>query len=680
MSPDENMENHRMEEEQSAIVVVESHFGNTVAVADSIAAALRAAGIQTALWLAHDAQLVIPPDTTLVLLAAPSHDGALSTPISRKTAAGLGAKDSTDTFGMRDWIERTSGGRDRRLIAIGTAPKAEVEEGVGSGVRETIDLAVHHGFSWVEEGPTFGVLGVAGPLAPGELRRAREWAVQLVEEVAGPAMVTQATRAESHDNGPTHEGVEVRSAVELARLIAAGDLSSEEVVEQCIERLSARTDLNLLAFDRFDEARSESRAARSGPFAGVPLLLKDLGCDIAGTRYSMGSALLKSAGLVAGADCELVARMKSAGFVVVGTTTSPEFGISSSTESVAFGATHNPWGAGRSAGGSSGGSAAAVAAGAVPLALGSDGAGSLRMPAALCGVSALKPSHARISQAPDWEVMMGHNDNGAVARHVADLAAFLDLAEGGVAGDPAAFRFDERGSHQEAVAAIDRAPTLRVGLFTGESIGGVTIDAGVVAAVREAGRLLESAGHEVEEAWPAAYLEPELLDHFIDAIAPTLVDLIAGVEHTIGRTVDVRTELEPITRYWYERGAARTAGQLAADLRWLGGYRRRLCGWWADGWDVLVAPSFPSTTRPLGLVEDGGDLTRRNIDLVRATVPFNTSGQPAVTVPAFLSEDGPVGVQLVGAPGRDRTVLVAAAQIQALNGSATWMPASRSGS
>lgn len=660
---------------QQVLVIAESHFGNTVAVADAVAATLRAAGVRTSLALAHEASTTVPAETTALVLVAPTHDGDLSTPDSRRRAAGIGAKDSTDGRGIREWVTSCEGSRGARLICIGTAAQGHTSTERGPAASAAAELASKRGFRHVEEGPSFGVLGVAGPLVPGELVRAREWASELAEQLTSKVALASAVKTRTAASPPPgDDDLTGLSAVELARRVAAGEVSAEELVVRCIDRLGAREDLNVLAFERFDTALAEARSPLSGPLAGVPVMVKDLGCDIAGTAGSMGSALLKSARLVAGEDAAIVRRIKDAGLIVIGTTTSPEFGISSSTESVAFGRTRNPWGRERSAGGSSGGSAAAVAADVVPLAHGSDGAGSLRMPAALCGVSALKPSHGRISQAPDWEVMMGHNDNGAVARHVVDLAAFLDATDGSAPGDPAAHRADGPGSHVDAVTALDTGRPLRVGLFTSHEVGGVAIDAAVRDAVVEAGRLLGAAGHMVEEAWPSAYAEDELLDHFIDAIAPTLVDLVSGLGQALGRTIDPTAELEPITQYWFERGSRRTAGQLAGDLRWLGGFRRRLCRWWTDGWDILVAPSFPLAVRPLGLPEDGGRLTRSNIDLVRATVPFNTSGQPAVTVPALLTGDGPVGVQLVGAPGHDRQVLVAAAQLQSLNHSWRWSP------
>jgi len=699
-----------METSQHALVVVESHFGNTVAVADAVAGALRTDGVRTTVWMAHEAPIEIPADTTIILLVAPTHDGTLSTPATRRRAAGAGAKDSTDSSGAREWITQCTGGRDTRFITFATS-EATREAGTHVTAADVAaELARQHGFTRVEQGPSFAVTGVAGPLAPGELRRARRWAERLgsglvsrralLRDLEGQevptgsearesrgarpdAVVTERDRpaplpdhiAGRRDDEPTHGDLEGRSAVELARLVAAREISARELVMQAIERVESRADLNVIAYDRFEEALAEADVPHQGPFAGVPLLLKDLGCDIRGLGSSMGSAVLKRAGVVASEDAELVRRLKAAGFIIIGRTTSPEFGISSSTESAAFGITRNPWRPDRSAGGSSGGSAAAVAASIVPLAQGSDGAGSLRMPAALCGVSALKPTHGRISQAPDWEVMMGHNDNGAVARHVVDLAGFLDVAEGHVPGDVAAHRVDGPGSHLSAVEGPSLPPVLRIGLCLNRSIGGVPVDSAVRDAVRVAGHHLADAGHVVDEACPEAYDEPELLDHFIDAIAPTLVDLLGGLGAMLGRSIDPATELEPVSQYWYERGSRRTAGDLAADLRWLGGYRRRLTAWWFQGWDVLVAPSFPRSWRPLGLPEDAGEQTRRNIDLVRATVPFNTSGQPAVTVPAVLTVDGPVGVQLVGAPGRDRLLLVLAAQLAARTGSAAWHPA-----
>jgi amidase len=677
-----------------ALVVVESHFGNTVALADAVAATLRAAGVQTTVWMAHEAATTIPPGATLILLAGPTHDHGLSTPTTRKRAAGIGAKDSTDSAGLVDWLAQARGGREARVVTFGTADSSDLDGG-GTAAEASAALALECGFVHVEQGPSFAVVGVAGPLAPGELQRARQWAdslgAELTVEAPSRAATTAAARAERADATAAPDQVrdaagqtaaDLRrqrtqpSATELARQVAAGQVSARELVQEAIDRIEANRELNLLAYDRFEAALAEAAEPREGPFAGVPLLLKDLGCEIEGVGTSMGSALLKRAGLVASEDAELVRRLKAAGFIIVGRTTSPEFGISSSTESAAFGITHNPWGSDRSAGGSSGGSASAVAAGIVPMAQGSDGAGSLRMPAALCGVSALKPSHGRISQAPDWEVMMGHNDNGAVARHVIDLAGFLDAVDGSVAGDPAAHRVQGGGSHAAAVESGDHPRPLRVGLFLQPSVGGVPIAPAVLAAVEEAGRVLSEAGHVVEDSWPAAYDDGDLLEHFIDAIAPTLVDLLAGLEAALGRTIDPAVDLEPVTQYWYERGLQRSAGDLAADLRWLGNYRRRLTGWWADGWDLLVGPSFPAATRPLRLPEDGGRLTRRNVDLVRATVPFNTSGQPALTVPVLLTEDGPIGVQLVGAPGHDRLMLVAAAQMERATGCPDWYPPS----
>ena len=375
-------------------------------------------------------------------------------------------------------------------------------------------------------------------------------------------------------------------------------------------------------------------------------------------------------GRVGRQDAVLVERLRAAGFVILGRTTSPEFGIRSSTESRAFGTTRNPWNRQRSTGGSSGGSAAAVAAGIVSLAQGSDGAGSLRMPATLCGVVALKPTHNLISQAPDWEVMTGHSEYGPLARHLEDISGFLRVTAGRSAGDPPG------GAPFAADHGREAQRRLRIGLCITGELGGVEIDPGVVEAVLMAGQILSDAGHEVEVAWPAAYGEADYLEHFIDAIAPTLVDLLGGLQIELGLRLDPARDIEPASRYWYERGLRLSAGDFAATLRWLGDYRRRMAMWWESGWDVLVAPSFPTASHALGRPEDGAEATRRNIDLVRTTAPFNTTGQPALTVPVLVRDgDCPIGVQLVGAPYSEASLIRLGAEIEEFTGSSRWRPA-----
>jgi amidase len=462
------------------------------------------------------------------------------------------------------------------------------------------------------------------------------------------------------------------SACEMAGLVERGEVSGPELVDAAIERLEDAAQLNVLVSDRFELARREAReqGPDAGPFRGVPILVKDLGCAIEGDVDYMGSAPLREVDCRAPAGSALTRRLMDAGFVILGRTTTPEFGIRSTTESRATGQTANPWGSDRSTGGSSGGSAAAVAAGLVPIGQGSDGAGSLRMPASLCGVVTLKPSRGRISPAPEGQVMMGHSEYGPLARSVRDVAAFLDVASGPEPGDPAACPPPARPFGHEHDIEPKR---LRIGTFLEPSLAGVAIDSACTDAVRAVAAVLEGAGHEVSTEFPAAYDDELYLDHFIDTIAPTLGGVFAFVGERIGRPIG-EADVEPQTWYWYRRGQGRSGADLADDLIWLDGYRRRMAAWWASGFDLLVAPSFPLAKLHMGLPEDGGEGTRRNINLIRVTAPFNTTGQPALTVPSALADGVPVGVQLVAAYGREDLLLQVGGQLEEAIGWGAWRP------
>jgi len=454
------------------------------------------------------------------------------------------------------------------------------------------------------------------------------------------------------------------SAREQARLVDAGEISPVELVDAAIGRLeSTGQELNVLASERFERARAEATSPDlpAGPLHGVPILLKDIGAQMRGESDYMGSSLLKQLDVRAAADSSLTRRLDAAGAIVLGRTTTPEFAIRSTTESVAYGVTANPWSRQHSTGGSSGGSAASVAAGLVAIAQGSDGAGSLRMPASLCGAVTMKPTRGRISQAPDGAVMMGHSEYGALTRDVEDLALFLDVASGAEPGDPTGC---PSLSSSFAEAVTQQPGSLRVGSFLESSLGGIAVDDVCLQAVREAGAVLRSLDHDVSEACPVAYQDPDYLDRFIDTLAPGVVGILGYLSFVAGRPVSP-DEVEPSTRYWYERGLTRSGADLSADVMWMDGYRRRMAEWWAGGYDLLLAPSFMRATPLLGSLEEGGEATRRNVDLVRATAPFNTTGQPALTVPVTVVDGLPVGVQIVAAFGREDLLLQVGAQLQA---------------
>src|SRR6476661_8848031 len=248
-------------------------------------------------------------------------------------------------------------------------------------------------------------------------------------------------------------------AMEQARMVRDGEVSPLELVDRAIERIEAlNPSINAVIHERFEAARAEAGGSLpDGPFRGVPMLLKDLHAYQAGEPLVEGTRFLHDLGYRADHDTEVVRRYRAAGFVIVGRTNTPEFGILPTTEPAAHGATKNPWDTTRSPGGSSGGSAAAVASGMVAVAHASDGGGSIRIPASHCGLVGLKPSRARVSSGPDFgDVMGGLTTELAVTRSVRDTAAMLDAISGPAVGDPYAVPPPARPFLDEVGAAPDR--------------------------------------------------------------------------------------------------------------------------------------------------------------------------------------------------------------------------------
>src|SRR5215211_4788246 len=290
-------------------------------------------------------------------------------------------------------------------------------------------------------------------------------------------------------------------ATAQAELVRRGAVTAAEVVEAAIERIEALDgELNALIHRSFDAARAGAPAsgAGTGPFAGVPFLVKDLNAASAGDPLHNGNKAVRDAGYVAPADSELVARWRRAGFVLVGRTNTPEFGLLPTTEPEAHGATHNPWDPSRSSGGSSGGAAAAVAAGMVPAAHASDGGGSIRIPASACGLVGLKLSRGRTSLAPAGDES-GLSVQHAVTRSVRDTAAILDVTAGPAPGDMAVAPPPARPWLEEVGADPGR---LHVGVLSTSPAGELHPECRDAAL--GAGRLLESLDPHVEESHPPA--------------------------------------------------------------------------------------------------------------------------------------------------------------------------------
>ncbi|MDA8281979.1 MAG: amidase, partial [Actinomycetota bacterium] len=281
---------------------------------------------------------------------------------------------------------------------------------------------------------------------------------------------------------------ELPDATAVAAAIAAGEMSPIEAVDAAIARIEALDhELNAVIHRRFDAARKEAAGELpDGPFRGVPLLLKDLGAGMAGEPMHCGLRVAKAAGHRAAADNAVVRRLRSAGFVVVGRTNVPELGTTVTTEPVAYGPARNPWNTAHSTGGSSGGSAAAVASGMVAVAHGSDGGGSIRVPASECALVGLKPSRGRVSHSPEGEAWMGATTDGALTRTVRDTAALLDVLAGPEPGDP----YTAPALPGPLVAEVGADPgRLRIGVLDhppGSGPAAATPDADAAEAVRAA--------------------------------------------------------------------------------------------------------------------------------------------------------------------------------------------------
>ena len=341
-----------------------------------------------------------------------------------------------------------------------------------------------------------------------------------------------------------------RPALEQAELVRSGEVSSRELVEASLTAI-AEGDEQTRAFvlTSADRALAEADAVAPGdarPLAGVPIAVKDLALT-EGLRTCFGS--WASGDYTPEADAAVVRRLRDAGAIVVGKTSTPELGILPITEPERFGPTRNPWDLSRTPGGSSGGSAAAVAAGLVSLAHASDGGGSIRIPAACCGLVGLKPSRGRVSLAPNPEPPLGIVTEGVVSRTVADTAAALDVLAGYEPGDP----YPAPAPARPFLEAAGREPgTLRIA-FSTESPTGVPVHEEHAAATRSAAELLESLGHEVEEAAPG-WFDRAYIENFVKV---WIVDIAASAR-ALGWLLGEEpppTAFEPLTRAMIEQAA-----------------------------------------------------------------------------------------------------------------------------
>jgi amidase len=450
-------------------------------------------------------------------------------------------------------------------------------------------------------------------------------------------------------------------ATALAALVRSNQASPAELVDDAIARVERlNPTINAVIHERFEAARSEANGPLpDGPFRGVPFLVKDLGCEMAGEPHTLGNQALKDADVRAGQDSYLYESIRGAGFVTLGRTNTPELGGTVTTEPQAFGASRNPWNTDYSTGGSSGGSAAAVAAGMVPVAHASDGGGSIRVPASECGLIGLKPSRGRISQGPKTgEGWAGSTTDGVVSRSVRDTAALLDLVSGRRVGDPYTAAPPTRPFADEVGVEPGR---LRIGLAP--SHAGVQTDPECVAAVEAAGALLETLGHDVEIAQPAAFFDAEFSQHFVTIVAVATAVDFADMSTAIGRPI-TEDDVEASNWLMGSLGRAVPAADYIASVNWVHAWSRRLQAWW-DDFDVLVSPVIAIPPPPIGWLSDPELGTERLTSILQFTAQFNVSGQPAMSLPLHWSEnDLPVGVQFVGPIDDEALLIRLAAQLE----------------
>ncbi len=505
-------------------------------------------------------------------------------------------------------------------------------------------------------------------------RRHRAGKRDRLERVTGATVV--ALGLDSDRDRVREEELHLRSAIQdalshldataQAELVACGELTARDLVEAACERV-ARFDPELGAVPVFFAPQAREAAANlpgGSPFRGVPFLMKDVGARQKDQPYYAGNVALRDNDHRAEADTILGARFRALGLVTIGNSNSPEFGLQSNTWPAAHGPTHNPWSPSRSAGGSSGGACAAVAAGLVPVAHASDGAGSIRIPSAWCGLIGLKPSRDRI----DWR-HAGHHRSDVefvVARSLRDTARFLDLLR------PLAARKREPNLYLASLEA--RPKRLRVGLCTASPAGGIVHPA-CVRAVEAAGEALAAMGHHVSDSAPTTFSEYE--ERALHGAAfgfHEYLSCLEDLELRLGRDVGPE-DVEPFLWELAHLGSEVLApDEIERATAWISAWEQRTLSWF-ERFDLLVTPTVCEPAPPLATLDPS---THSPLELLEKMVPhmafteiWNATGQPAISLPLGWSEQDalPVGVQIVGAPNReDRLLSVAAALFPRLDG------------
>jgi len=449
----------------------------------------------------------------------------------------------------------------------------------------------------------------------------------------------------------------------LAELVEHGEVSPSDLVEAAIERIE-RLDptLNAVVHKAFSSARAAAASdLPDGPFRGVPFLIKDLGCPVAGMPRTSGSRFLS--GEVPALDGILTRRYRQAGVIILGKTNTPELGITGTTESAHLGPCRNPWNPDHISGGSSGGSAAATASGMVPLAHASDGLGSIRIPAACCGLVGLKTTRDRNpSGMNDADRILGFSVDHVVSRSVRDSAAMLDWTGRPEPGSPYAVPAKERPYLEE----IERdAGRLRIA-FSAATPSGRPVDPEIESALHDTAKVLEDLGHDVFEAaigvdWRKLYAVQGVVSGANAAAG--LTAMIARV----GREPEP-DDFEPLTWAGIRYGQKLRGEEVMRAWGTLRVLTRQIVAAFGD-FDVFLSPVMGTIPPKLGHIDPVG-LTPREVGKRQArafpfTPPFNFTGQPAISLPlAWSREELPIGMQFAGRYADEATLFRLAAQLE----------------
>ena len=452
-------------------------------------------------------------------------------------------------------------------------------------------------------------------------------------------------------------------ALGLAQLIRKREVSRQEVMDAALARLEAvNPTINAVTYLHAPALAADAPpVGEDGPFAGIPYFIKDLHAPVKGMPLTHGSRLF--AGQVFDFDSETVARLRRAGFVLMGRTNSPEFGMNVSTEPVVAGPTRNPWNLAHIAGGSSGGAGAAVASGIVPAAHATDSGGSIRIPASCNGLVGLKPTRALLAYGPHrGDAAHGISHEHALTRSVRDCAAILDATAGPDVGAP---YFTPRPA-LSYLEGITRPPgRLRVA-FTSTDFSGQPVHGECRAAVEKTAALLENLGHHVEQRAPQ-FDHDALLQAVLVIMLTGLAAHVDARERQLGRPA-APDDLEPITHAAIAHGRTISGMQYAAQFGLINREVRSI-GRFFEGCDILVTPTMAAPPPLLGTlstrITDLDQFMANTYGLAPFTTTFNATGQPAISLPLHWSADGlPVGVQLAGRFGADDQLLALAAQLE----------------